>query len=213
MNLIDIVIGNACSLCAMITDSISSTRKTPKGVLWAQNLSQVFYFIGGIVLKGYSSAVQNAVSFLRNVLAIANVQSKWVQWLMVALGVGLGVYFNNLGLVGWPKCQPSIPWCCDLSGRVNGRIAPTWGVPYAPAMDYFDAANHAKRIKCQVLVPRAGIGDYICPPSGVAVAYNNIKAPKKIYWVQGSTHPYIPEEVKQVKSLWTGSDVFIIEHK
>ena len=111
------------------------------------------------------------------------------------------------------KCQPSIPWCCDLSGRVNGRIAPTWGVPYAPAMDYFDAANHAKRIKCQVLVPRAGIGDYICPPSGVAVAYNNIKAPKKIYWVQGSTHPYIPEEVKQVNSLWTGSDVFIIEHK
>ena len=101
MNLIDIVIGNACSLCAMITDSISSTRKTAKGVLWAQNLSQVFYFIGGIVLKGYSSAVQNAVSFLRNTLAIANVQSKWVQWLMVALGVGLGVYFNNLGLVGW----------------------------------------------------------------------------------------------------------------
>lgn len=101
MNLIDVVIGNLCSLCAMITDSVSATRKTAKGILMVQNVSQVFYFIGSIVLKGYSSAVQNAVSFLRNTLAIANVQSKWVQWLMVALGVGLGVYFNNLGLVGW----------------------------------------------------------------------------------------------------------------
>lgn len=101
MNIIAVVIGNLCSLCAMITDSISSTRKTAKGVLMVQNVSQVFYFIGSIVLEGYSSAVQNAVSFLRNTLAIANVQSKWVQWVMVALGVGLGVYFNNLGLVGW----------------------------------------------------------------------------------------------------------------
>ena len=101
MDIVTIVMGNFCSLCAMITDSVSSTRKTAKGVLMVQNLSQVFYFIGSVVLKGYSGAVQNAVSFLRNVLAIAGVQSKWVQWLMVALGVGLGVYFNNLGLVGW----------------------------------------------------------------------------------------------------------------
>lgn len=111
------------------------------------------------------------------------------------------------------KCLPSIPWCCDLSGRVNGRIAPTWGVPYAPALDYYDAANHAKRIKCQVIIPRAGIGDYICPPSGVAVAFNNIKAPKKIYWMQSSTHPYIPDEAKQEKSIWTGPDVFVFEQK
>ena len=111
------------------------------------------------------------------------------------------------------KCYPSIPWCCDLAGRENGRLAPTWGVPYAPAMDYFDAANHAKRVKCQVLIPRAGIGDYVCPPSGVAVAYNNIKAPKKIFWMQSSTHPYIPEEAKQTKSIWSGPDVFVVEAK
>lgn len=101
MGILALVIGNLCSLCAMITDSISSTRKTAKGVLMVQNVSQVFYFLGSIVLKGYSSAVQNAVSFLRNCLAIANISGKWVQWVMVLLGVGLGVYFNNLGLVGW----------------------------------------------------------------------------------------------------------------
>ena len=36
------------------------------------------------------------------------------------------------------------------------------------------------------------MGDYTCPPSGVAILYNNIKSPKKIRWFQGSTHGYVP---------------------
>ena len=110
--------------------------------------------------------------------------------------------------------KPSIPWCCDLGGRTVGRIRPTWGVPYAPAMDYYDAANHAKRVKCPVVIPRGGIGDYTCPPSGVAISYNNVKSPKKIYWVQGSTHGYVPDEVKYGKGrVLSGEDVFVVESK
>ena len=33
---------------------------------------------------------------------------------------------------------------------------------------------------------------HTCPPSGVAILYNNIKSPKKIRWFQGSTHGYVP---------------------
>lgn len=109
--------------------------------------------------------------------------------------------------------SPSIPWCCDLNGRSLGRIKPNWGVPVSPAMDYYDAANHAKRVKCPVVIPRGGIGDYTCPPSGVAVAYNNVKTAKKIYWVQGSTHGYIPDEVQKTGNVLTGDDVFVVENK
>ncbi len=41
-------------------------------------------------------------------------------------------------------------------------------------------------------VTRAGLGDYTCPPTGVAAFYNNLTCPKKIKWVQGSTHGYMP---------------------
>lgn len=111
------------------------------------------------------------------------------------------------------KASPSVPWCCDLSGRTVGRIPPGWGIPYFPAMDYYDAANHAKRVKCPVVFPRAGLGDYTCPPSGIAVAYNNVKSPKKIFWTQSSTHGYVPEEVKKGKDGLTGVDVFVVESK
>lgn len=100
MNEINLIIGNVCSLLAMVTDSISSTRKTAKGVLLVQSLSQLIYFIGTVVLKGYSGAVQNAVSILRNFVAIRDIRNKYVEWALVGLGVVLGLAFNNLGFMG-----------------------------------------------------------------------------------------------------------------
>ena len=101
MDYLSLIVGNLCSILAMITESISATRKTPKSVLMVQNLSQLFYTIGAVALKGYSGAVQNVVSILRNFAAIRKVESKVVEWTLVALGVVLGIVFNNMGLVGY----------------------------------------------------------------------------------------------------------------
>lgn len=95
-----LLIGNLCSLLAMVTDAISASRKTAKSMLLVQILSQIIYGTGAIALKGYSAAVQNAVAILRNVAAIRKVQSKWAEWLLVALAVVLGLLFNNLGTIG-----------------------------------------------------------------------------------------------------------------
>ena len=97
----DIIIGNACSLCAMVTDSISGTRKKRSEILAVQMLSQVFYGIGTIVLKGYSSTAQNVVAIFRNLAAMKNIKSKVVEWGLILLGVVLGIVFNNRGLLGW----------------------------------------------------------------------------------------------------------------
>ncbi|MGE4563782.1 MAG: acetylxylan esterase [Victivallaceae bacterium] len=90
--------------------------------------------------------------------------------------------------------QPGIPWGCDYAGGTVGRMGATWRIPYVRALDYYDCINHAKRIKCPVEITRAGLGDYTCPPSGVAILYNNLKSPKKINYYQGSTHGFIPDK-------------------
>ena len=100
MNQVNIIIGNVCSVLAMGTDALSSAQKTAKRVLWVQTLSQVIYFTGTIVLKGYSGAVQNAVSIVRNLVAIKNLKSKVLEWSLVVAGVVLGLVFNNLGWMG-----------------------------------------------------------------------------------------------------------------
>ena len=97
----EIIVGNVCSLGAMVTDSVSSTRKKRSEILGIQILSQVFYAAGSIILKGYSSTAQNIVAVLRNLAAIKNVRYKAVEWTLILLGVVLGVIWNNRGLLGW----------------------------------------------------------------------------------------------------------------
>ena len=87
-----------------------------------------------------------------------------------------------------------IPWCCDMGGTSVGRNHGTWYIEWVPALGYYDPVNMARRIPktCRVNVTRAGLGDYTCPPTGVAAFYNNLTCPKTIKWVQGSTHSHMP---------------------
>lgn len=96
-----LIIGNLFSVAAMVTDSLSAAQKTAKKVLAVQLLSQFSYCAGSVILGGYSAAVQNVVSSLRNLAAIFDIRNALLEWFLVGLGVVLGIAFNNLGLMGW----------------------------------------------------------------------------------------------------------------
>ena len=103
--MLEIIVGNVCSFCAMITNSVSGTRKKHKEILGIQIISFLFYGAGSFILKGYSSTVQNGVGILRNITAIKGIKNKVlgkiVEWSLIALGVALGIVFNNRGVFGW----------------------------------------------------------------------------------------------------------------
>jgi len=96
----DIILGNICSIGAMLSDSFSGTRKTQKEMLLAQTVSQVFYLVSSIVLKGYSAAAQNIVSLFRNVIVAYNKENKVLEYIFIVLPVILGLIFNNRGVIG-----------------------------------------------------------------------------------------------------------------
>lgn len=93
------------------------------------------------------------------------------------------------------RCNAYKPWCCDLGGIKLGRLR-GWRPDYADGLGYYDTANMGKRVKCGTFLS-AGLGDYVCPPSGVSILYNNIKGPKTIEYIQGSTHGYNPPNPKK----------------
>ena len=95
-----LIVGNLFSLFGMVADGVSSSRKTARGMLLVQCLGQLLYSVSAIALKGYSAAVQNVVSIFRNLAAIRKVSSKAVEWTLVALGVVLGLVFNNRAWIG-----------------------------------------------------------------------------------------------------------------
>ncbi len=89
-------------------------------------------------------------------------------------------------------CHAVVPWMCDLNGVNVGRLN-GWLPKYTEALGYYDTTNQVKRVKCELFID-AGLGDYICPPSGEAVLYNNAKCKKTILFTQGRTHSYQPPE-------------------
>ena len=96
-----IVAGNLFSLLATVTDLYSASRKTTRSMLWAQTASQGLLGLSSFVLGGYSAVVQNVVSMIRNITAIGQKSSRLIEYLLIGLGVVLGIIFNNLGAIGW----------------------------------------------------------------------------------------------------------------
>ena len=68
------------------------------------------------------------------------------------------------------------------------RLPSTFAPSYTPALDYYDGAFHAKRIKCPVNIKIAGLGDFVCPPAGMMAMFNNLQVPAKIRFYQGEGH-------------------------
>ena len=98
---VTIIIGNILSFFAMISDSISGTRKKHSEIMAIQIISQFFYGSSSFVLKGYSATVQNVVAVFRNYAAMKNIKSKLIEWILIALAVILGIIFNSNGLIGY----------------------------------------------------------------------------------------------------------------
>ena len=81
-----------------------------------------------------------------------------------------------------------------IAGKASGN---EWYIAWVPGIAYYDAAVWAKRIpeSCYTVITRAGIGDYTCPPMGLAKLWNSIPGENKtINWVQGSEHGYVPPQ-------------------
>ena len=102
---------------------------------------------------------------------------------------------------GVTRAESSITWCCDMvmnNARIDKQASSCgWYIRWVPGVAYYDAAVWAKRIpeSCFTNIPRAGLGDYTCPPMGLAKLWNNIPGGNKsIKWVQGSQHGYVPPE-------------------
>lgn len=96
-----ILLGNAFSLLATVSDLYSVSRKTARSMLVTQTVTQALLGLSSLALGGYSAVVQNVVSILRNLAALKQTSSRVLEYGLIAAGVVLGVAFNNLGLIGW----------------------------------------------------------------------------------------------------------------
>ena len=127
-------------------------------------------------------------------LQYAKTRREWDGASLKVTGGSMGGY-QALAMAGLDadvtSCSAFIPWHVDLSGGVKYGRMTGWRPDWTATMDYVDAKNFAKLVRCPVTFS-AGLGDYVCPPSGEVLLFKNLPEPKKVTWTQnmghGSTH-------------------------
>ena len=85
------------------------------------------------------------------------------------------------------QCTASIPWSVDLAGHVKYGYMKGWRPDWTANLDYIDLKNLATLVKCPVTFT-AGLGDYVCPPSGEIQLYRALPEPKKVTFTQNMGH-------------------------
>ena len=157
-----------------------------------QNADPEVAYFNGMVLR-----VKRALQFLKTVKG-------WNGKDLIASGGsqgGLQTIWAAACGEGVTRAESGITWNCDMYTNGKLRKDPAlklatggWYIPWVDALGYYDAAIFGKRIPktCRTIITRAGLGDYCCPPTGLAKLWNNIPGNKEIHWVQGSQHGYVP---------------------
>lgn len=142
--------------------------------------------------------------YFKKILVRAITMAKFVQSVDKWNKVDLTAYGGSQGAMqsiavaahckGVSYCYGAVPWLCDLQAVDKGKMG-GWRPDYRKGLAYYDTALNAKRVKCPIYL-QAGLGDYVCPPSGIAAMYNGITAPKYLEFMQNSTHAYRPPYIQ-----------------
>ncbi|MBQ7930916.1 MAG: acetylxylan esterase, partial [Clostridia bacterium] len=90
------------------------------------------------------------------------------------------------------RLEIAVPWMCDLRGTESSRLG-GWRPAADTGLDYYDTVSMASRVKAETAIT-AGLGDYVCPPSGVTALYHSFSCKKTLTMMQNKTHPYTAPE-------------------
>ncbi|MBO5206936.1 MAG: acetylxylan esterase [Clostridia bacterium] len=90
------------------------------------------------------------------------------------------------------KHEANIPAYANISAHTEGKI-PTYLTKYEEGVDYYDITSFAPMLEAGVVIPRVGLGDEVCPVTGIVATFNSIPAglPREINFLQNSSHGYI----------------------
>lgn len=95
-----ILFGNFLSFVAMLFLFYAISRRDNKTLILFQGVSHFFFALSGIIIKGYSGAVQDGIGCLRNILIVTEKNNIYTKVFLVSFAIIFGLIFNNRGWVG-----------------------------------------------------------------------------------------------------------------
>ena len=95
-----ILIANTIALIASLLMVYTGYIKKKEKILFFQTIQIGLSVISNLILGGITGAIINALGLIRNILCYKEKLNKIAQIILIILSILLGVYFNNLALIG-----------------------------------------------------------------------------------------------------------------
>ena len=95
-----LIIGNIFSLFSALCIAISVIKKSKKDFMYWQIGDALFGTFANVALYAYAALVISIICFVRNLLSYKNKLTKNITIILLVISVIVGLYANNLGLIG-----------------------------------------------------------------------------------------------------------------
>ena len=97
---LDLLIGNIFSLLSAICIGVSAIEKSKKRFMFWQIGDALFGTVMNIALSAYAALATSIVCLLRNILSFKGCLTRSVTIILLGIGITIGLWANNLGVVG-----------------------------------------------------------------------------------------------------------------
>ncbi len=96
-----LILGNIFSLLSALCIAISVIKQSKKDFMYWQVGDTLFGILTNIALNARAALVISIICLIRNILSYKNILSKKVTYILVILSIIIGLYANNLGIIGY----------------------------------------------------------------------------------------------------------------
>jgi hypothetical protein len=95
-----LIVGNIFSLLSAICIAVSVIKQSKKDFMYWQIGDTLFGIVANIALSAFAALVISIVCFIRNILSYKNKLTKNITIFLLIVSVIVGLYANNLALIG-----------------------------------------------------------------------------------------------------------------
>lgn len=96
-----ILLANGIFLIGSFLMVYAGILKNKKATLLVQTIQIILFIIGNLLLGGITGAISNGLGAIRNILCYFDKLKLWIITLIAFLAVLFGIYFNDLGIIGF----------------------------------------------------------------------------------------------------------------
>ena len=94
------ILANIIAFIASMVMVYSGILNNKRKILFVQGVEIILFIISDILVLGYSGAIINFLSLVRNIIVYRGKLNNMTKAILLLLSTGLTLFFNNLGFIG-----------------------------------------------------------------------------------------------------------------